>query len=239
MRGCDVACENGRSRLSAEDDRRLFAESAGTCLLCNVPLFAATEAANRVLIAERAHVVARSPRGPRGDSGVDPADRDDPANIVLLCSTCHTKVDRVPADYPVERLLALKRARAAAVALVGGTPLFQNRDEARTAVTVLLERNATVFNAYGPDPDEGSLPTTEAAERWSRLVLEEIGPRNDLVVAIVEMNTALTTQADRAAAELLRRHNADLVAKHRDGITEAHVHRFPPEAERIFLDGAA
>jgi hypothetical protein len=78
----------------------LFAESAGTCLLCNTPLFIDPATLRRsISIAERAHIVAHSERGPRGDRSVPRDYRAHPANIVLLCPTCHTTVDKDPSAY--------------------------------------------------------------------------------------------------------------------------------------------
>lgn len=227
-----MTCVEGRTKLGAQQDRRLFAESAGTCLLCNTSLFPS----GRITIAERAHVVAHSADGPRGDSQVPEQDRSDPANIVLLCPNCHTKVDKDTEAYAKDFLLARKAARAAAIAMIGGTPTFPDRATARRAVELILERNRIIFQTAGPDRC-GSLPSAEAATRWSQHVLEEIAPGNELIVAIVQVNGDLATPADRTAAELLRLHTNDLVAKHRGGPLIAPARRFPEVAEHIFAEG--
>jgi hypothetical protein len=214
----------------------LFAESAGTCLLDNTLLF--VDGAERsVNIAERAHVIAHSNIGPRADRGVSEAQRGDPANIVLLCPTCHTQADKLPEEYPADMLLGLKAARAAAVARVGGVPTFHSRVDARRAIEVLLERNLVLFEQYGPDAEDGGLPSNEAASKWSRLVLEEITPANDVITAIVDLHPHLTTPADRKAVELLRAHNNDLRDKHSDRAIEAPAKRFPRETTEIFAEG--
>jgi hypothetical protein len=227
-----VACTEGRPKPKAEQDRRLFAESAGTCLLCNATLFPSP---GRITIAERAHVVAHSAVGPRGDSRLSSEDRSDPANIVLLCPNCHTQVDKDPEAYPTEWLLARKAARATAVAMIGGTPTFSSRATARRAVESILERNRIIFQTAGPGQD-GSLPTIESAARWSQHVLDEIVPGNELIVAIVQMNDGLASSSDRTAAELLRLHTKDLAAKHRGEPLIAPARRFPETAVHIFAE---
>jgi hypothetical protein len=230
-----VVCNNGRPQLSQDDDRRLFAESAGTCLLCNRPLFADVAAANRsISIAERAHIVAHSASGPRGDTSVSSDYLSDPANIVLLCPTCHTTADKAPDAYPPSLLLAKKAARSAAVARVGGAPTFDTKQQARQAVENVLNRNNTIFRTFGPDPLSGSMESTEAAERWSQVVLDEIVPGNELIVAIVQMNPHLATSADVSAGELLRLHTQDLATKHRGEEMTGPALRFPEAAEKIF-----
>jgi hypothetical protein len=235
--GAVLACRSGRPKLAQDEDRRLFAESAGTCLLCNAPLFADLPGGSRsVSIAERAHVVAHSDSGPRADRTVPEEERRTPANLVLLCATCHTKVDKSPENFSAADLFARKAERAAAVALVGGTPIFNIRSDARRAVQKVLERNRLIFRNYGPDPVDGSVSSTEDAERWSRHVLEDIVPANELIVAIVRINEALTNAEDREAAELLRLHTRDLAEKHRGEPVTAPARRFPRAVEDLFSE---
>lgn len=233
-----LTCSNGRTKLATDQDRRLFAESAGTCLLCNTQLFVELSPSSKsISIAERAHVIAHSDRGPRADRTLTTAERSDTANIVLLCPTCHTQVDKTPESFPAQDLFARKSRRASAVALVGGTPLFEKRCDARRAVKTVLERNYVIFSNYGPSPEDGSFPSTEDAERWSQHVLEDIVPGNELVVAIVEINEPLTTAADRQVAELLRLHTRDLAEKHRGVPITAPARRFPAEVQNLFIEG--
>jgi hypothetical protein len=163
-------------------------------------------------------------------------ERSDPANIVLLCPTCHTIVDKAPGSFSAGELHSRKASRAAAVALVGGTPVFETRADARRAVETVLERNHLIFQNYGPDVDDGSIPSTEAAERWSRHVVDDIVPGNELIVAIVRINDRLTTAADREAAELLRLHTNDLAEKHRGQPLTAPARRFPVAAKNLFVE---
>jgi hypothetical protein len=67
---------------------------------CEEPLIAvATDADDAKPIAEIAHIVASSDKGPRGDPGFPDEERDLPGNLVLLCPTCHKKVDKQPNSY--------------------------------------------------------------------------------------------------------------------------------------------
>jgi len=65
--------------------------------------------------------------------------------------------------------------------------------------------------------------------------VNEIVPNNRLLIAFVEVNSDLTTRADREAAELLRQHTDDLERKHEggDAIT-APAARFPMAASELF-----
>lgn len=234
-----MACKRGRIKLTTDQDRQLFIDSAGTCLLCQTRLFPTSPGGRSISIAERAHIVAHSPAGPRGRTTRGGSPVDDPTNLVLLCPSCHTKVDKAPTEYPAETLIALKTKRAAAVARIGGTINFANRAGARAAAEALLRQNREIFNQYGPDSDDGSLPTLEAAARWRNLVLTEIVPRNELLVSIVEVNPDLASDADHLVAEHLRAHTRDLAAKHNGDSLLAPSEKFPKAAEKIFSEANA
>lgn len=231
-----MACKKGRIKLTTDQDRQLFIDSAGTCLLCQASLFPTSPRGRSISVAERAHIVAHSPAGPRGWGAEGGPAVGDPANLVLLCPTCHTKVDKMPAEYPAQMLLGLKANRAAAVAKVGGVITYDERAKARTAVEEILRQNRETFNQYGPNRDDGSLPTPEAASKWRELVLTEIVPRNELLYSIVQVNEHLASAADRLAAEHLRAHTRDLAAKHQGGPLLAPSQRFPKAAEDIFSE---
>lgn len=217
----------------------LFVESAGTCLVCSTTLFPSDPKNTRSIpIAERAHIVAHSVDGPRGDDPLDPDSRRDPENIILLCPSCHTMVDKAPESFPAQDLLGRKHRRRQAVSLIGGTPLFFDRLEARRATELILTRNRMLFEYYGPSSENSSIEYAEAADAWSACVLDEIIPNNRLLVAIVEVNDHLATSIDLEAAELLRHHTNDLEYKHTRGQTLRPAMQFPSEAELIFLNGA-
>jgi hypothetical protein len=98
----------------------------------------------------------------------------------------------------------------------------------------ILEQNRFIFSNYGPDPDDGSVTSTEHAQRWRRHVLDDIVPGNELIVSIVRINDRLATAQDRQAAEFLRLHTRDISDKHRGRPISAPARRFPISAENIF-----
>ncbi|MDX3854158.1 HNH endonuclease [Streptomyces sp. AK02-01A] len=233
-----VACKSGRPTLSDDADRALFAESAGTCLLCNTTLFPKDPKRKRSIpIAERAHIIAHSDDGPRADATVSQKLRDAPSNIILLCPTCHTKVDKAPEGYPTEDLLKAKKNRAQAISQIGGTSSFSSRAEARRAVERLLMRNRIAFRENGPDPETGAVASREQAEAWTDCVLREIVPNNRLVEAIVDVNAELTAPGEKETAELLRQHTNALERKHQGEPVIAPAPRFPQDTVELFAGG--
>ncbi len=63
-----------------------------------------------VVVGEEAHIVARNPEGPRGDSLFPRLRLDDYENLILLCPNCHRLVDTKVNEWSIERLKQVKEA---------------------------------------------------------------------------------------------------------------------------------
>ena len=98
-----------------------------------------------------AHVIARRPRGPRGNAtGGD----DTYENLILLCPTHHTEVDKSPeGTFPAEILFAWKQKHEMRVAEALETPSFATRRCLAVYVQGLLIQNHMVWKTFGPESD--------------------------------------------------------------------------------------
>ncbi len=83
----------------------LWGRSGNRCAICKLEL---TPDGDRETLGEMAHVVAKSKDGPRGKSELDSTERDTYKNLILLCPTHHTNIDKNYQDWSVERLLKIK-----------------------------------------------------------------------------------------------------------------------------------
>lgn len=88
--------------VSQQDIKKLFSLSAGKCNLCKIQLIE-----NDIQIAEMAHIIAKSSSGARGS--IFNINNNSYDNLILLCPNCHTKVDKYPDEYPVQKLINLKK----------------------------------------------------------------------------------------------------------------------------------
>jgi hypothetical protein len=68
------------------------------------------------VIGEEAHIVAETDDGPRAASEMPQNQRDSYPNLILLCPTHHTLVDKDEAAWSVERLLEMKKSHEVEVA---------------------------------------------------------------------------------------------------------------------------
>jgi hypothetical protein len=97
--------------ISTQSRKMLWGRAASRCAFnsCRIELAQISEAAGHaVVIGEEAHIVAQSPDGPRGDSPLTPQQRDEYSNLILMCPSHHTLIDKAPHDYSVQRLRTMK-----------------------------------------------------------------------------------------------------------------------------------
>lgn len=91
------------------DTKVLWGRAGGLCSICQIKLSEDKKTSNEAFpFGEQAHIVAEEEDGPRGKSILNVGQRNSYHNLILLCPTCHTKIDKTPEDYPIELLHQLK-----------------------------------------------------------------------------------------------------------------------------------
>lgn len=93
----------------------VWTKAAGLCSFpdCRTQLVQEPGNDGSIPVGEIAHIVAEQMEGPRGKSPLSPEQRNHPPNLMLLCPTHHTEVDKAPQTYTVERLTEFKRRHEA------------------------------------------------------------------------------------------------------------------------------
>lgn len=100
---------------------RLWGKAAGRCQYegCNEPLWLDTLTKSEFNTAYIAHIIADSPKGPRGDEKLSNKLKHDIANLMLLCDEHHRLIDEGDkAGHPVERLIDMKQKHERRVEIV-------------------------------------------------------------------------------------------------------------------------
>ena len=87
--------------ISQNDIKKLFSLSAGMCNICRLQL-----AEHDVLIGEMAHIIAKSPNGPRGNNYSPQINSYN--NLILLCPNHHTETNDTE-KYTVDSLREMKQ----------------------------------------------------------------------------------------------------------------------------------
>ncbi|MBX9829524.1 HNH endonuclease [Rhodopseudomonas sp. AAP120] len=180
--------------------RQLYALSGNLC--ANPSCTTVLINANGTLVADVCHIKAESAGGPRYDKRLSEEERRSAANLILLCNTCHTLVDREPHKYTVAVLTKWKRDREDRFAAIGDT-LRQRYvgnivDEAETA-DLSIPRTFKAYKRYLHKERIShtiDAHTIENVQDYIGRLRHMASADRDLVRAIVEKGIALGGRRD-------------------------------------------
>jgi hypothetical protein len=220
--------------ISLKDSTQLWGLAAGRCSRpgCGEECikFFTTDPTS---IGEMAHVIAKSPDGPRGV----PAGGDNTyQNLKLLCPTHPTEIDKAPAGtFPPSVLLDWKRRHEAGVGSALASPIFSSTAEIGQYIKRLLIENKAVWQTYGPDSFTARLnPISNVSAIWTLRKLATIVPNNRRIVTAIQRNSSLFQAQAYAVSCLFVEHTEGFEANCY-GRTE-NVPRFPQKFEDV-IDG--
>jgi hypothetical protein len=183
-----------------------------------------------------AHVIPHGDTGPRHeDRPADDFDADTFENLILLCPTCHTKIDKNPEAYPRHFLLDWKVRHLAHMALKQGIKAYEARDQARAAVAGILAENRAIWEKFAPEHGAGFEydPESGTAAAWDQRVRSVILPNHYRALAIVEANLGLATEDERRTFAEYQEHVRGLSERHVCGVSGRAI-RFPEAMEGLF-----
>jgi hypothetical protein len=122
-------------------------------------------------------------------------------NLILLCPTCHRKVDKAPPGvYPEEMLHRWKSQHEATVRAAGATLRFENAAELKGYVSRLLVKNRLIWSQFGPEcPIARNDPGSNLHTLWGFRNLDTIVPNNTNIVNALTANERLLSTEERDA----------------------------------------
>jgi hypothetical protein len=89
---------------------------------------------------------------------VSVADRGAFDNLILLCVSCHTEIDKAPQQYSVEMVWRWKAEHRQKLERLFGVRVYANRASLRAAIEPILDANRGIWSGYGPDSDDSQDP---------------------------------------------------------------------------------
>lgn len=178
------------SRKVADIDlKKLWGRAAGHCSLCEEDLLPHLESSVDV-IGEMAHVIGYKKDAARGDEEREYDNSYD--NLILLCPTCHEKVDNAPKVFTVELLHIRKHEWEEKVAERLNVKPFESIHTLCSAICRLLAENHEIWKSYGPESQVAKdNPLSNMAQYWELRKLDTIVPNNKKIVAILKTNEAM------------------------------------------------
>jgi len=232
-----MSCSRGKANPDRHTTLRLFADSGGYCQRpdCPNPLFVDT-ATNNIHVAEIAHIIAASTKGPRADVKLTAAEKGSYDNLILLCANCHVTIDKAHADFPDDMVRDWKRKHVDRITSLFGAVEYPDRASARKAIEPVLLENRTVFDKHGPHNEYRQDPESELAKVWRRKLRAIVLPNNRRILAILDANRRHLREPEVKTLEAFRQHIDDLEAKHvGDGSADVAT-RFPAEMDAILRE---
>jgi hypothetical protein len=184
-------------------------------------------------IEELAHVIGQSDQGPRGNSELGTLERDEYDNIILLCPTCHSLIDKNPLQFPVEVLHDWKYRHEEAIRNIFVVPIYEDRQALGKAVHKLLRINGTIFWQYGPHSPHATDPLSDAAEVWKRHILADIIPNNRQIANLLSANEHLLSDAEKDIVSKFIVHQQAFEYNHVSGDKAAAAPLFPEQMNNI------
>lgn len=231
-----MACVKGRINPDAQTKLRLFSDSAGYCQRpeCRRRLFSDKNGLD-YHIAEMAHIFGASDAGPRANSNLDIEDRPCYENMILLCPSCHSMVDKDPSRFTVSVLGKWKMEHKRLIEEKLGVPRYSSRDSVRKFIEPILRMNSSIFRSYNPNNNYRENPEAEEAGMWKRKMVSQIIPNNQKILVCIDANIHLVNSNEHEVLELFRQHVDDLINVHLLG-EKIIATKYPCELNYILKD---
>ncbi|EPB6958080.1 HNH endonuclease signature motif containing protein [Pseudomonas aeruginosa] len=211
----------------------LWGRAGGRCSMpdCREDLTALVESGSYI-VGEMAHIIGSKPTAARGtpEGGEDTYD-----NLILLCPTHHTHIDKAPAGtYPIELLHEWKRAHEETISNAASSVKFESFAKLRIAVVRLLEANRLIFETYGPHSSIAqSDPDSNAYLIWELKRIDQIVPNNKKILNILDSNADLIDETVAITAIEKFRVHAESYERHVYHRLDSYE-LFPKELYEIF-----
>jgi hypothetical protein len=209
-----MPCSRGAVNPNKTTQLRLFGAAANRCQNpgCLDELFHDV-GGETVHVAEMAHIVAAADAGPRANKAFSRAARGRFENLILLCPTCHTKIDKQPDFYTDATILGWKRDHQRQLDMLFGAIDLPDRQAVRGAVEPLLRQNRTIFDLYGPNSAASEDPESDMPTLWRAKLLSTTLPNSYRMLAILVKNSRHLNPEELQTVSLFQEHVHDLAQR--------------------------
>lgn len=188
-------------------------------------------------LGEMAHICGEKPGANRHDSSQNETARDSYENLILLCPTHHSLIDRKENErvYTVALLHEMKSNHEARVLDRLDSISVPTRESVARTIFPLLEENRQSWGQYGPMSELArSQPHNDAAHAvWLSERLSVIVPNNRQIARILESHRAIFDLKDQPAIAAFLMHTRSYERWVDDLIPYAAVRRFPMEFDQL------
>jgi hypothetical protein len=216
--------------------KKLWASSGGFCSKpnCHTDLFPFFENEKITNIEELAHIIGQKKKGPRGHDSLHLTERDEFENIILLCPTCHTIIDKNPKLYPENIIKQWKVNHEENIRNLFLVPKFNSREDARKYLRPILAENKAIFNTFGPYSQNAHDDQMASELMWRSLTIQKILPNNRKIEYVIEQNQDLLNDNEFQLSIEFKLHREGFEYNKISGDVNATAPTFPENFENIF-----
>jgi len=222
-----------RMSISEPDIKRLWGKAAGLCSHpgCTTDCLPFLDLGSPTVVGEMAHVIAKKEKGPRGREG---GGDDSYENLILLCPTHHTIVDKAPeGKFTVEMLLEWKANHEEEIRQSLASPSFDDRKQLNDYASRLLIENHACWLTYGPESKTARKnPNSTAGLVWQFRKLSFIVPNNRKIILAIHAHKHYFNAKEYVVACKFVEHAEGFEANCTNRVEG--VPRFPKKVSRLF-----
>lgn len=188
-------------------------------------------------LGEMAHIKGKKLGSARHDASQTNKERDDYLNLILLCPTHHTLIDRKEniSQFPVDFLLDVKSKHESRVLELLGHHEITNKLNLAKTILPLLEENRQSWSQYGPlsklartSPNDDKAYAVWRSERLSIII-----PNNRKINKLLTSRKNLFDVSEQVHVSKFRMHVRSYELWVNDKISYDAVKRFPVDFENL------
>lgn len=206
----------------------LLARSGGFCENpeCNTDLFKFFANKTFVDVNEAAHIISAGTKGPRANDGPR-IQLDSPENILLLCPSCHSLIDKIPSNFPASQLYEWKKRHEGMIIDLFSQFRVSTKVQLLALIKPILVENKLVFDTYGPSTDRQGTTISDHKALWDRFSVEVIVPNNRKILQILTINEPLFTTQELQGVYQFKMHKESFEIAKVTNVRNASTTMFP------------
>jgi hypothetical protein len=190
-------------------------------------------------LGEMAHIKGDKPGSNRYDEKQSEAERDDYKNLILLCPTHHTLIDKPENElyYKVEMLHQMKVEHETKIANKLNVSKIEDLNQLKDQLSILLAENHQAWEQYGPSSDNArkNPNSDEIYALWTSARLSVIVPNNREAMKLLNENRELFARTEQRIISKFLTHVDSYEKWVNDEIPYQAVMRFPKEFEELIF----
>jgi len=228
--------------ISDKSIKILWSNAAGICSFpqCNQKL-TVKEAAEFApyTIGEMAHIKGNKLGSNRYDFDQSAIERDSYENLILLCPTHHTLIDKLENvdRFTVENLHEMKRVHEHSISSRLSIGNLDSIDKLKDVISIYLAENHQSWEQFGPLSNNAKKnPNNDQIYAlWTSARLSTIIPNNREITKILKENRGLFSRAEQRLVSEFMQHSESYEKWVKDEIPYNAIKRFPLAFENLIF----